>query len=82
MQLRKGGLSEDEGKVRHRLDIFQTDHDDIEEVWEIFMLKFNKAEKEFIPKKVVKTGKRKFSYPLDKKLCLNEKRSTGFGKYI
>ena len=41
--------------MREKLDIdwttyFQT-ADDIEEVWEKVMLKFNEVEKEFIPKK-------------------------------
>ena len=51
-------------------------------MWGKFILMFNQAEKEFIPKKVVKTGKRKFSHPIDKKLCLNARRSTEFGKGI
>ena len=35
---------------------------------------FNQAEKEFIPKKVVKTGKRKFSNPIDKKTLSKRKK--------
>ena len=59
-------------RLRERLDIdwttyLQTDHDDIKEMWGKFILMFNQAEKEFIPKKVVKKGKRKFSHPIDKK---------------
>ena len=59
-------------RLRERLDIdwttyLQTDHADIEEMWGKFILMFNQAEKEFIPKKVVKMGKRKFSHPIDKK---------------
>ena len=58
--------------MRERLDIdwttyLQTDHDDIEEMWGKFILMFNQAEKEFIPKKIVKTGKRKFNHRIDKK---------------
>ena len=66
-------------RLRERLDIdwttyLQTDHDDIEEMWGKFILMFNQAEKEFIPQKVVKTGKRKFSHPIDKKTLSKRKK--------
>ena len=35
---------------------------------------FNQAEEEFIPKKVVKMGKRKFSHPIDKKTLSKRKK--------
>ena len=56
---------------------------DIEEMWGKFILMFNQAEKEFIPKKVVKTGKRKFSHSIDKKtLSKRKKKYTLWKRYL
>ena len=43
-------------------------------VWKKFINKFDQAERECIPQKIVKTGKRKFSYPLDRKALAKRKR--------
>ena len=45
--------------------LFHDYEDDIDQMWEIFYKRFQCAEEECIPQKVVKSGKRKFKYPLD-----------------
>ena len=48
--------------------------DDIDTVWQKFINKFEQADRECIPIKIVKTGKRKFSYPLDRKALAKRKK--------
>ena len=45
---------------------FHDYEDDIDQMWEIFYKRLQCAEEEYIPQKVVKSGKRKFKYPLDR----------------
>ena len=46
-------------------------------VWKKFINKFDQAERECIPKQIVKTGKRKFSYPFDRKAQAKERTDYG-----
>ena len=55
-------------KMKEKLDIDWGTYlnecaDDIDTVWQKFINKFEQADRECIPIKIVKTGKRKFSYP-------------------
>ena len=64
----------DYGKVRDILDqvwqeLFRDAcvENDVEKQWEIFSSRYYEAEKLCVPVKRVKTGKRRFAVPLDKK---------------
>ena len=46
--------------------LFHEYEDDIDQMWEIFYKRFQCAKEECIPQKVLKSGKRKFKYPLDR----------------
>ena len=54
--------------------IFEEVKDDINQVWDIFMQHFNAAERECIPKRIIKTGVKKFSHRLDKKTLATRKK--------
>ena len=43
--------------------------DDIDLMWEKFINIYGEGERECIPRKITKTGKKKFSYPLDRKIA-------------
>ena len=69
----------DFGRLKEVLDIdwaayFQDCNDDIDKVWETFITKFMEAERNCIPKKIVKTCKKKFSFTLDKKTLAKKKK--------
>ena len=84
MRLRQGRFSE----IRKQLDIewesFLKDcGDDIDLMWEKFINKYGEAERECIPRKITKTGKKKFSYPLDRKsLAKRKKKYRLWKRYI
>ena len=48
--------------------------EDIDKVWKKFMEKYTEAEKECIPRKTIATGKKKFSYLLDRKTLSKRKK--------
>ena len=66
-------------KMKEKLDIDWGTYlnecaDDIDTVWQKFINKFEQADRKCIPIKIVKTGKRKFSYPLDRKALAKRKK--------
>ena len=66
-------------KMRQLLNInwenlFEGCNVDINQIWETFVNKYKYAEKECIPQKIVKTGKRIFTYPLDRKSFSKRKK--------
>ena len=59
-------------KMKEQLNIdwetfFEECEDDIDSVWNKFINKYIDAEQECIPSKTIKTGKKRFTYPLDRK---------------
>ena len=75
-------------KMRRMLDInwhelFNDCQDDIDLMWGIFMSKYYAADKACIPKKIINTGKRKFSYPLDRySLSRRKKKHRLWKRYL
>ena len=66
-------------KLRKQLDIewesfLQDCGDDIDLMWEKFINIYGEGERECIPRKITKTGKKKFSYPLDRKSLAKRKK--------
>ena len=60
--------------------LFHDYEDDIDQMWEIFYKRFQCAEEECIPQKVVKSGKRKFKYPLDRASLRKRKKKNRLWK--
>ena len=68
MQLLQSGFPENERTAKYRLgNIFEECGDNIDSVWNKFINKYIDAEWECIPSKIIKTGKKRFTYPLDRK---------------
>ena len=66
-------------KMRQKLDINWEEYlgeskDDIDKMWAKFVRKYEKADIECVPRKVVKTGKNKFSFTLDRKSLAKRKK--------
>ena len=56
-------------------ELFKECPDDVNKQWDIFSNIFSTAEKECVPRKLIKSGKRSFSIPLDRKnLALKKKK--------
>ena len=69
----------DFGKMKKKLNInwevfFKESKGDIDLVWRKFVRKFNEAEKECIPKTIIRTGTKCFSYFLHKKSLSKRKK--------
>ena len=75
-------------KLRKQLDIewesfLQDCGDDIDLMWEKFINIYGEGERECIPRKITKTGKKKFSHPLDRKsLAKRKKKYRLWKRYI
>ena len=66
-------------KMQQKLDINWEEYlgeskDDIDKMWTKFVCKYEKADIECVPRKVVKTGKKKFSFTLDRKSLAKRKK--------
>ena len=66
-------------KMKEKLDIdcgtsFNECKDGIDMRWEMYMNNFDQIERECVPKRIVKTGERKFSYPLERKALAKHKK--------
>ena len=65
-------------KMNEKLDInwdtfFEDCEDDVNVAWEMFLQKYNETERECIPRKV-KTSRKRFSIPLDRKTVAKRKK--------
>ena len=66
-------------KMKMKLDIdwdafFDDSNDDVDLAWEMFKNKYNEAESECVPKKIISTSKKRFSFPLDRKTLAHRKK--------
>ena len=66
-------------KMNEKLDInwdtfFEDCKDDVNVAWEMFLQKYNEAERECIHRKVVKTSTKIFSIPLDRETLVKRKK--------
>ena len=64
-------------KFVNKMDINWIDQlnvDGIDQMWMHFVSRFNQAEEECVPRKVVKTGKKRFTYHLDRKTLAKRKK--------
>ena len=72
-------LKDDYEKMKKMLNINWKDYfkdcgDNVDQVWEKFVKKYHEADKECVPRKIVKTRIRTFSYKLDRKTLSKRKR--------
>ena len=66
-------------KMNNKPDIdwdtfFDECKDDVDLAWEKFIQKYNDAEREYFPKIIVATSKKRFSIPLDRKTLARRKK--------
>ena len=55
-------------------ELFHDYQDDIDKVWDIFSNKYAEAEKDCIPKRIMKTSTKRFSVPLDRKTLAKKRK--------
>ena len=65
--------------MNEKLDIncdtsFENCKDDVNVTWEMFLQRYNEAERECIPRNVVKTSRKRFSIPLNRKTLAKRKK--------
>ena len=69
----------DYGKMKDMLNIdwdhiFSEFEDDVNKQWEVFSTKYAEAEKICVPRKIIKTGCKRFSVPLDRKTLAKKRK--------
>ena len=56
--------------------------DDVNEQWKIFSTLYSEAEKSCVPRKIIKSGSKRFSVPLDKKALAKMRKNIDCGSDI